>query len=59
MCYNCGCQKPDDDMGRGKISQNGESLTDDDFQYLADKWGMKIEASKKNTYELLKKQYEK
>jgi hypothetical protein len=55
MCYNCGCNIPDDDMGRGKISAGGASLTEDDFKLLAEKWGMTIEEAKKNTLELLKK----
>lgn len=56
MCYNCGCGVPNDDMGRGKISEGGATLTEDDLQYLADKWGMGIEEVKKNMYELLKDQ---
>jgi len=47
---------PEDDMGKGKVSQGGETLTDDDFKFLAEKWGMSIEEAKKNTYELLKKE---
>lgn len=59
MCYNCGCGIPDDDMGRGKISQGGASLTNDDFKTMAQKWGMSIEEAKKNTYELLHKEFHK
>lgn len=55
MCYNCGCNIPNDDMGRGKISSGGDSLTEDDFKVLAEKWGMTIEEAKKNTLDLLKK----
>jgi len=58
MCYNCGCQLPDDDMGKGKISEGGGSLTNEDFEHMAEKWGMKVEDAKKNTYELLKKEFE-
>lgn len=54
MCYNCGCGMPNDDMGKGKVSQGGGSLTDDDFKVLAEKWGMSEEEAKKNTLELLK-----
>ena len=56
MCYNCGCEVPDDDMGKGKISEGGAALTDADFKLLAKKWGMSEEEAKRNTLELLKKQ---
>ena len=47
---------PDDDMGRKKVSEGGASLTDDDFKKMAEKWGMSLEETKKNVYELLKSQ---
>lgn len=56
MCYNCGCGLPNDDMGRGKISDGGASLTEDDFKKMASDWGMSVEEAKKNVYELLKSQ---
>ncbi len=59
MCFNCGCGNSTDDMGRGKISDGGASLTEEDFAKMARKWGMSIEQAKKNTLELLKKQLEK
>ena len=59
MCFNCGCEMPNDPMGKGKVSQGGGSLTDDDFKHMADKWGMTVTEAKKNTYQLLKKQIEK
>ncbi|OGK24385.1 hypothetical protein A3D76_01855 [Candidatus Roizmanbacteria bacterium RIFCSPHIGHO2_02_FULL_37_9b] len=55
MCYNCGCGVSDDDMGKGKISEGGASLTDDDFKILAEKWGMSEEEAKQNVLDLLKK----
>jgi len=58
MCYNCGCEMKDSDMGKGKISSGGGSLTEDDFKQMAEKWGMSIEETKKNTFEMLKKQLE-
>ena len=58
MCYNCGCGIPDDDMGEGKVSEGGFSLTDDDFKKMAEGWGMSVEEAKRHTYELLKKQFE-
>lgn len=59
MCYNCGCDIPDDDMGKGIISNGGGSLVDKDFEKMAEKWGMTVEDTKKNVYKLLKKQFEK
>ncbi|OGK08548.1 hypothetical protein A2767_05630 [Candidatus Roizmanbacteria bacterium RIFCSPHIGHO2_01_FULL_35_10] len=55
MCYNCGCGVPDDDMGKGKISEGGASLTEDDFKLLAEKWSMSEEEAKQNVLDLLKK----
>jgi hypothetical protein len=40
MCYNCGCQLPEDDMGKGKVSQGGGSLTQDDIRKIAKEWDM-------------------
>lgn len=56
MCFNCGCEMPEDDMGRGKISDGGASLTEEDFKKMARKWGMSVEQAKNNVYELLEKQ---
>lgn len=56
MCYNCGCGVPNDDMGKGKVTEGGASLTDDDFKVLAEKWGMSEEEAKKNVRDLLKKE---
>lgn len=56
MCYNCGCEMPNDDMGKGKVTEGGASLTESDFEKIAKKWSMSKESAKKNTYELLKKQ---
>lgn len=59
MCYNCGCRIPNDDMGKGKVSQGGGSLTDEDFEYMAKKWGMTSDEAKKHTLFLLKQQLKK
>ncbi len=59
MCYNCGCGVPTDDMGRGKVTEGGSSLTEDDIKKMAEDWGMTAEEAKKNIYDLLKKQFEK
>ena len=56
MCYNCGCGVPDDDMGKGKVSEGGASLTEADFKKLAEEWGMSVEEAKQNTLDLLKKE---
>lgn len=56
MCYNCGCGMLKNDMGKGRISKGGGSLTEDDIKHMADKWGMSIEDTKKNMLESLKKQ---
>lgn len=47
---------PDDDMGKGKVSKGGGSLTNEDFKHIANKWNMNIDEVKKNTLETLKKQ---
>lgn len=59
MCYNCGCKIPNDPMGKGRISQGGGSLTEDDFKVMAEKWGMTVEETKKNVRELLEEQLKK
>ncbi len=56
MCYNCGCGIPNDDMGKGKVSKGGGSLTEDDIKYLAEQWGMDIKETKKNILDALKKE---
>lgn len=50
---------PENDMGKGKISQGGGSLTEDDFKSMAEKWNMSIEETKKNTFDMLKEQFDK
>jgi len=59
MCYNCGCQIPNDPMGKGKISKGGGSLTEDDIKHMAKVWGMTKKETKKNILELLKRDLEK
>ena len=48
---------PDDDMGKGEVSQDGGSITNKTFEKVAQDWGMTPEQAKKNTYQLLKKQF--
>lgn len=57
MCYNCGCDIPDDNMGKSDLK--GASLTDVSFEEMAREWGMTVEETKINVYKLLKKQIEK
>lgn len=59
MCYNCGCEQPNDDMGKGKVSEGGGSLTEGDFKHMADKWGMPVSEAKNNVMRLLEKQLRK
>ena len=59
MCYNCGCEDPFDDMGKGIISKGGASLTEEDLKKIAKEWGMDIDDVKKNIYDLLKKDLKK
>lgn len=59
MCYNCGCQQPNDDMGRGRVTKGGASLTEDDLSEMAEKWGMSLEETKQNIFDLLQKELKK
>jgi hypothetical protein len=52
MCYNCGCQMPDNDMG------NPKNITDKTFDEAAKAMGQSAEDAKKNTLELLQKTLE-
>lgn len=58
MCYNCGCGVPNDDMGRGKVTDGGASITEDDLKVLSQKWDMSLAETKKNILELLKQEVE-
>ncbi len=55
MCYNCGCQLPADDMGKGKLRKGGFSLTEDDIKEMAKEWDMSVKDIKANMIELLQK----
>jgi len=48
MCYNCGCQMPDNDMGDPK------NITDKTFEDAAKASEQSVEEAKRNTLELLK-----
>jgi hypothetical protein len=49
MCYNCGCEMPDNDMG------NPKNITNKTFEEAAKASGKKPEEAKKNTLDLLEK----
>ena len=49
----------DDPMGKGRISQGGGSLTEEDFKFIAKKWDMTKEETKNNVFKLLKQQLKK
>lgn len=51
MCYNCGCEMPDNDMGDPK------NVTDKTFEEAAKAAGQSPGEAKRNTFELLKKQF--
>ena len=49
MCFNCGCQMPNNDMGKP------ENITNETFQKAAAAMGMSIKESRENALELLEK----
>jgi hypothetical protein len=49
MCYNCGCQMPDNDMG------NPNNITNKTFNEASKAAGQSAEEAKKNTLALLQK----
>lgn len=53
MCYNCGCEMPDNDMGDPK------NITDKTFEEAAKAMEQPIEEAKRRTMELLKSQLER
>lgn len=53
MCYNCGCQMPDNDMG------NPKNITDKTFDEAAKAMGQSVEEAKANTLELLQQSLKK
>jgi hypothetical protein len=48
MCYNCGCQMPDNDMG------NPDNITNKTFEEAAKAAGQPVEEAKQNALQLLK-----
>jgi hypothetical protein len=52
MCYNCGCEMPDNDMG------NPKNITDLTFEDAAKAMNQSVEEAKRFTLELLQKEFE-
>lgn len=50
MCYNCGCNMPDDEMGSPK------NITTKTFEEAAKASGQSVEEAKKNVLDMLKKE---
>ena len=53
MCYNCGCGKPDYDMG------NPKNITNKTFEEAAKAAKQTSEEARRNAYEILRKEFEK
>jgi hypothetical protein len=49
MCYNCGCQMPNNDMGKP------ENITNKTFEQAAEAMGLSAKEAKQNARELLEK----
>jgi hypothetical protein len=49
MCYNCGCQMPNNDMGKE------ENITNETFRMASEAMSMSEEESKRNALDLLKR----
>ena len=49
MCYNCGCQMPNNDMGKE------ENITNATFKDAAEAMGTSEEEAKRNALELIQK----
>lgn len=58
MCYNCGCGSTKDDHGQGHmgVDPNGKAITDKTFEAASKAFQMDLDASKKNTSDLLNDQ---
>jgi hypothetical protein len=49
MCYNCGCEMPDNDMG------DPQNITDKTFEDSAKAMDQPVDEAKRNTLALLRK----
>jgi hypothetical protein len=57
MCYNCGCNMPDNPMGAGHAGAepSGKSITNRTFQEAGKSMDESADESKRNALNLLKK----
>ena len=57
MCYNCGCQMPDNDMGKGHAGaeMQGKSITNKTMREASRSMGQPEDEAKKNVLNLLEK----
>lgn len=57
MCYNCGCQMPNDDLGKGHmgVDPNGKAITTKSIQAAADAFGESFDEALDNIIELAQK----
>lgn len=57
MCYNCGCQLPNDDMGKGHmgVDPHGKAITNKSIQAAADAFGESFDESLDHVIELAEK----
>lgn len=53
MCYNCGCERPDDQMG------SPDNITNETFKKAAAAMGMTVQESMENTKRLIEKELPK
>jgi hypothetical protein len=49
VCYNCGCQMPNNDMGKS------ENITNETFEKAAEAMNMSAQESRKNAFQLLER----
>lgn len=47
MCYNCGCQNPQDNMG------SADNITEQTLTHLSEHWGKSLKETKEMLFKLL------
>ena len=57
MCYNCGCEMPDNDMGKGNagVDPDGKAITRATFKAAAEAFGTTEKEAMENAKELIEK----
>jgi hypothetical protein len=60
MCYNCGCQLPDDDQGKGHagVDPGGKAITNKTFEAAGEAFVMESDLMKKNAHDLITREME-